>query len=35
MLVNGVYGTKRQTKDFYEDHVVIDNCFGIDWKIQY
>ena len=35
MLVNGVYGTKRQTKDFYEDHVVIDNCFQIDWKIQY
>ena len=35
MLINGVYGEKRQSKEFYNAHHVIDNCFGIEWKIQY
>ena len=35
MLIKGVYGENRQSKDFYNNHVVLDNCFGIEWKIQY
>lgn len=35
MLIKGVYGEDRQSKDFYNNHVVLDNCFGIEWKIQY
>ena len=35
LLINGAYGVDRQSKDFYVDHIVIDNGFQIDWKIQY
>ena len=34
-LINGVYGEDRQSKSFYNGNITLDNCFCIDWKIQY